>query len=63
MPAIYEQLRSITKRLEKHLHEMQDFEFTVQKDELFLLQTRTAKRSALAALRCSADMVHEGLIS
>jgi pyruvate,orthophosphate dikinase len=63
MPAIYEQLRSITKRLEKHLHEMQDIEFTVQKGELFLLQTRTAKRSALAALRCAADMVHEGLIS
>ncbi len=63
MPAIYEQLRSITKRLEKHLHEMQDFEFTVQKGELFLLQTRTAKRSALAALRCAVEMVHEGLIS
>jgi pyruvate,orthophosphate dikinase len=63
MPAIYEQLCFITKRLEKHLHEMQDFEFTVQKGELFLLQTRTAKRSALAALRCAADMVHEGLIS
>ena len=42
---------------------MQDFEFTVQKGELFLLQTRTAKRSALAALKCAVDMAHEGLIS
>ncbi len=63
MPAIYEQLRAVTKRLETHLHDMQDFEFTVQKGELFLLQTRTAKRSALAALRCAVDMAHEGLIS
>ena len=63
MPAIHEQLRSITKKLETHLREMQDFEFTVQKGELFLLQTRTAKRSAIAALRCAVDMAHEGLIS
>lgn len=63
MPALYEQLRSITKRLETHLHDMQDFEFTVQKGKLFLLQTRTAKRSALAALRCAVEMAHEGLIS
>ena len=63
MPEIYRQLRSVTKRLETHLHEVQDFEFTVQKGELFLLQTRTAKRSALAALKCAVDMAHEGLIS
>jgi pyruvate, orthophosphate dikinase len=63
MPAVYGQLRAVTKRLETHLHEVQDFEFTVQKGELFLLQTRTAKRSALAALRCAVDMAHEGLIS
>jgi pyruvate,orthophosphate dikinase len=63
MPAIEEQLRSITKRLERHLHEVQDFEFTVEKNKLFLLQTRTAKRSALAALKCAVDMAHEGLIS
>ncbi|HZD75810.1 MAG TPA: pyruvate, phosphate dikinase [Acidobacteriaceae bacterium] len=63
MPGVYGQLCSITKRLEKHLHDMQDFEFTVQKGELFLLQTRTAKRSAMAALQCAVDMAHEGLIS
>jgi pyruvate, orthophosphate dikinase len=63
MPAIDAQLRSITKNLERHLHDVQDFEFTVEKNKLFLLQTRTAKRSALAALRCAVDMAHEGLIS
>ena len=63
MPEMYRQLRSVTKSLETHLHEVQDFEFTVQKGKLFLLQTRTAKRSALAALKCAVDMAHEGLIS
>jgi pyruvate, orthophosphate dikinase len=63
MPAVNEQLRLITKRLEKHLNDVQDFEFTVQRGELFLLQTRTAKRSAIAALRCAVAMAHEGLIS
>jgi pyruvate,orthophosphate dikinase len=63
MPAVDEQLRLITKRLEKHLRDVQDFEFTVQRGELFLLQTRTAKRSAISALRCAVDMAHEGLIS
>ncbi len=63
MPDIYRQLRSVTKSLETHLQEVQDFEFTVQKGKLFLLQTRTAKRSALAALKCAVDMAHEGLIS
>ncbi len=63
MPAVDGQARFITKRLEKHLRDVQDFEFTVQRGELFLLQTRTAKRSAIAALRCAVDMAHEGLIS
>jgi pyruvate, orthophosphate dikinase len=63
MPDVYKQLRCVTGKLETHLREMQDFEFTVQNGELFLLQTRTAKRSAVAALRCAVDMAHEGLIS
>jgi pyruvate,orthophosphate dikinase len=63
MPDVYKQLRSVTGKLETHLREMQDFEFTVQNGELFLLQTRTAKRSAVAALRCAVDMAHEGLVS
>jgi pyruvate,orthophosphate dikinase len=63
MPRVYAQLHEVTTRLETHFQDMQDFEFTVQNGELFLLQTRTAKRSALAALRCAVEMAHEGLIS
>jgi pyruvate, orthophosphate dikinase len=63
MPEIYEQLSSITHRLEQHYREVQDFEFTVEKGTLYVLQTRTAKRSALAAVRIAVDMVSEGLIS
>jgi pyruvate, orthophosphate dikinase len=63
MPQVYQQLRNITAKLETHFKDMQDFEFTVQHGELFLLQTRTAKRSALAAVRCAVEMAHEGLIS
>ena len=63
MPQVYAQLRDVTAKLETHFKDMQDFEFTVQNSELFLLQTRTAKRSALAAVRCAVEMAHEGLIS
>ncbi|HEX4022091.1 MAG TPA: pyruvate, phosphate dikinase [Acidobacteriaceae bacterium] len=63
MPKVYRQLRSVVSRLEPHYRDMQDFEFTVQKGELFLLQTRAAKRSALAAVRCAVEMAEEGLIS
>jgi pyruvate,orthophosphate dikinase len=63
MPEIYQQLSSITRRLEQHYREVQDFEFTVEKGTLYLLQTRTAKRSALAAVRIAVEMVSEGLIS
>jgi pyruvate,orthophosphate dikinase len=63
MPEIYEQLSSITRRLEQHYREVQDFEFTLEKGTLYVLQTRTAKRSALAAVRIAVEMVSEGLIS
>jgi pyruvate,orthophosphate dikinase len=63
MPEIYQQLSSITRRLEQHYRKVQDFEFTVEKGTLYLLQTRTAKRSALAAVRIAVEMVSEGLIS
>jgi pyruvate,orthophosphate dikinase len=63
MPKIYDQLSSITCRLERHYREVQDFEFTVEKGQLYVLQTRTAKRSALAAVRIAVEMVSEGLIS
>src|SRR6202453_154506 len=63
MPEIYEELSLITRRLERHYREVQDFEFTVEKGRLYLLQTRTAKRSALAAVRIAREMVSEGLIT
>ncbi len=63
MPEIYQQLSYITGRLEQHYREVQDFEFTVEQGKLYLLQTRTAKRSALAAVRIAVEMVTEGLIS
>jgi len=63
MPEVYRQLRDITGRLEKHYRDVQDFEFTVQEGRLFLLQTRTGKRTAQAAVRIAVDMAGEGLIS
>jgi pyruvate,orthophosphate dikinase len=63
MPRVYQQLRSVTSKLESHHRDVQDFEFTVQNGELFLLQTRPAKRSALARIRTAVEMAEEGLIS
>jgi pyruvate,orthophosphate dikinase len=63
MPMIYEQLRDITRRMEKHYHDMQDFEFTIQDGKLYMLQTRNGKRTGLAAVRIAIDMVREGLIT
>jgi len=62
MPRVYKELRSITSRLEKHYKDMQDFEFTVQQGKLYLLQTRTGKRTAPAAVKIAVDMVKEKLI-
>jgi len=61
-PAIYDQFRDIANRLERHYGEMQDIEFTVERGKLFMLQTRTGKRSAEAAVKIALDMVGEGLI-
>ncbi len=63
MPQVYEQLRAITTRLEKHYRDMQDFEFTIQDGKLYMLQTRNGKRTGLAAVRVAIDMVREGLIT
>ena len=63
MPHVYDQLRDLTSRLEKHYRDMQDFEFTIQDGRLYMLQTRNAKRTGLAAVRISIDMVRENLIS
>ena len=63
MPKVYKQLREITGRLEKHYREVQDFEFTVEDRKLYMLQTRTGKRTAQAAIRIAVDMVEEKLIT
>jgi pyruvate,orthophosphate dikinase len=63
MPDVYNQLRDITTRLEKHYKDMQDFEFTIQDGKLYMLQTRNGKRTGLAAVRVAIQMVDEGLIS
>jgi pyruvate,orthophosphate dikinase len=63
MPDVYNQLREITTRLEKHYKDMQDFEFTIQDRKLYMLQTRNGKRTGLAAVRVALQMVDEGLIT
>src|ERR1700687_2497607 len=63
MPDVYNQLRDITTRLEKHYTDMQDFEFTIQEGKLYMLQTRNDKRTGLAAVRVAIQMVEEGLIT
>src|SRR5437870_1461531 len=63
MPSVYNQLREITTRLEKHYRDMQDFEFTIQDGKLYMLQTRNGKRTGLAAVRVAIQMVEEGLIT
>ena len=62
MPTPYKTLEAIYKKLEKHYKEMQDIEFTIQKGKLWMLQTRTGKRTAAAALKIAVDMVQEKLI-
>ena len=63
MPQAYGQLREITQRLEKHYRDVQDFEFTIEDGKLYLLQTRTGKRTAQAAVRIAVEMAGEGLIT
>jgi len=62
LPQAFAELMETQARLERHYCEMQDIEFTVERGKLFLLQTRTGKRTAAAALRIATDMVAEGLI-
>ncbi|MCC7383772.1 MAG: pyruvate, phosphate dikinase [Deltaproteobacteria bacterium] len=62
MPKLYAELDAIRLRLEKHYRDMQDLEFTIEKGKLWLLQTRTGKRSAPSAVRIAVEMVQEGLI-
>ena len=62
LPHVYEQFQEIASRLEQHYHDMQDLEFTVEKGRLYMLQTRSGKRTAQAAVKIAVDMVAEGLI-
>jgi pyruvate,orthophosphate dikinase len=62
MPQVYDQLLDIAGRLERHYKDMQDIEFTVQDGTLYLLQTRSGKRSAAAAVRVAVDLVSESVI-
>ncbi|HEX9378345.1 MAG TPA: pyruvate, phosphate dikinase [Gaiellaceae bacterium] len=63
LPAAFAQLLDTMRRLEEHYRDMQDIEFTVEDNELYLLQTRSAKRTASAAVKAAVDMADEGLIS
>jgi len=63
MPKVYKQLRDITTRLEQHYRDIQDFEFTIQEGTLYMLQTRTGKRTTAAAVKIAVDMVKEKLIN
>ncbi|MGB8964311.1 MAG: pyruvate, phosphate dikinase [Candidatus Cybelea sp.] len=61
-PAVYAQFEEIATRLERHYRDVQDLEFTVERGKLFMLQTRSAKRTAEAAVKIALDLVREGLI-
>ena len=63
MPKAYKQLREITTRLEKNYKDVQDFEFTIQDERLFMLQTRSGKRTGYAAVVIATDLVSEKLIT
>ncbi|KUK72335.1 MAG: Pyruvate [Clostridiales bacterium 38_11] len=63
MPAIFQQFRDITDKLEHHYRDMQDIEFTIEKGVLYILQTRTGKRTAEASLRAAVEMAKESLIT
>ncbi len=63
MPKVYQQLKQIFLKLEKHYRDMQDIEFTVENNKLWMLQTRSGKRTAKAAIKIAVDMVKEKLIS
>jgi pyruvate,orthophosphate dikinase len=62
-PKIYRQLEEISKILEKHFRDMQDVEFTIESGKLYMLQTRTGKRTAIASVKIAIDMEKEGLIT
>jgi len=62
MPKVFKELKGTTDRLEKHYGDVQDFEFTIQEEKLYMLQTRNGKRTGQAAVKIAVDLVEEGLI-
>ncbi len=62
-PEIYKQFTDICEKLESHFHDMQDIEFTIEENKLFILQCRNGKRSGAASVKVAVEMVHEGLIT
>ena len=62
-PGVFQRFQDIAGRLEQTYHDVQDMEFTVERGQLFMLQTRSGKRTARAAVRTAVAMVREGLIS
>jgi pyruvate,orthophosphate dikinase len=63
MPAVYDEFQRIANQLERHYRDVQDLEFTIERGKLYMLQTRSAKRTAAAAVKIAGDMVGEGLIT
>ncbi|GAB6936168.1 pyruvate, phosphate dikinase [Calditerricola yamamurae] len=63
MPAVYEQFAAICERLERHYKDMQDIEFTIERGNLYVLQTRSGKRTAQAAVKIAVDLVKEGILT
>ena len=63
MPAVYEEFQRIGQQLEHHYRDVQDLEFTIERGRLYMLQTRSAKRTAAAAVKIAVDMVDEGIIT
>ena len=63
MPSVFAEFKGVVERLEKHYRDMQDIEFTVERGKLYMLQTRSGKRTAKAALKMAVDQVAEGLIT
>ncbi len=63
LPEVYRQFQEIAERLERHYRDVQDMEFTIERGRLYMLQTRTGKRTAAAAVKIAVDMVDEGLIT
>src|SRR5262249_42219326 len=63
MPEVYRELKTNADRLEKYYKDVQDIEFTVEQGRLFLLQTRSGKRTARAAIKVAVDLANEGIIS